>query len=211
MVDVNREPRAGEAELFESEEYLIALGNFITRFSDLEGLLNAAVWKFANLKPSVHRAVLGRLAIEATTTKIKRLIRAKLITGETKSDIEYMLKQIDDIAGTRNDMLHLGYSAIRRGHYVFDNKPYALDKATAFSYRLSVRTLNDMSTDILRICRELYSMIIQTPSQQRMFWLVYDRVQGYAWRYKLDKRLTRGQPLRDKTRSRRARPRSSRR
>jgi hypothetical protein len=38
-----------DPELFEPTEYLIALGNFVARFADLEGLLNMTVWKFSAL------------------------------------------------------------------------------------------------------------------------------------------------------------------
>jgi hypothetical protein len=126
MVDVKSEPRRGKAELFEPADYLQALGNFITRFSDLEGLLNAFVWKCANLhrrsKKQIARALIGPLRIDAASEKISRFIAAGIVYGELADDLQFMIKQIRIIASVRNDIVHLGYTNVLRGNrFVFDN------------------------------------------------------------------------------------------
>jgi hypothetical protein len=189
MVDVTSEPRRGKAELFEPPEYLQALGNFITRFSDLEGLLNAFVWKCANLhqrsKKQIARALIGPLRIDAASEKISRFIVAGIVSGELADDLQFMIKQIRLIAGVRNDIIHLGYTNVLKGsRFVFDNKMYIHYEGKRRRFVVSARSLNDMSTDLLRICREFHALCFLPMNDLRMFWLMYGRVQDYAWRYK---------------------------
>jgi hypothetical protein len=189
MVDVNHEPRRGQAELFEPPEYLQALGNFILRFSDLEGLLNVFVWKCADLhKPrrrQIARVLLGPLRVDAALDKISRFIAAGLIYGELVDDLQFMAQQIRIIAKVRNDVVHLGYTHVLKGNrFVVDNKRFVHDKKRRKRTIVSIKSLNDMSTDLLRICREFHALCFLEMDNLRMFWLMYDRVQGYSWRYK---------------------------
>ena len=214
MIEPNRELRHGHAEMFEPPEYLLALGNFIVRFSDLEGLLNAFVWKMAALhrarKRQVARALIGPLRIDAALEKISRFIAAGLIRGEMADDLEYMSKQIRLIGSVRNDIVHLGYAnVLKGGRFVFDNKMYIHYEGKRKRQVISAKTLNDMTTDLLRICREFHALCFHSADDIRMFWLMYDRVQGCAWRYKPPTQSPPGRSPRPVHRIRLVRPKPS--
>jgi hypothetical protein len=177
--------RKTEVELFEPPEYLLALGNFITRFADLEGLLNAMVWKLSGLdkRMEVAKAVFGPLAIDGALEKITRLITSRSLQRPETVDVDFMIPQIRAIASVRNVIMHRGYTDVKGNRFIFDNKQFTL-KAGRKRISLGVNTLNQMSADVLLISRHLWLILFRSRLYRRRFEFLFGELRAHAWRYR---------------------------
>jgi hypothetical protein len=180
-------------ELFEAPEYLLALGNFITRFADLEGLLNAMVWKFSTLdkKMEIARAILGPLAIDGALEKLTRLITSRKLRSVEAIDLDFMIPQIRVIAGVRNAIVHRGYADRKGRRFIFDNRQFTL-RAGRRRVSISANILNNMSADILLMSRHLWLILFRARLYRRRFEFLFGELREHAWQYKPRSRSPRG-------------------
>jgi hypothetical protein len=174
-----------EVELFESTEYLLALGNFITRFADMEGLLNAMLWKLSGLdkRMEIAKAVFGPLAIDGALEKITRLITSRKLRSPEAVDVDLMIPQIRAIASVRNVIMHRGYADVKGNRFIFDNKQFTL-KAGRRRVSLGVNTLNHMSADVLIISRHLWLILFRSRLYRRRYELLFGELREHAWQYR---------------------------
>jgi hypothetical protein len=199
MTSLATSKRGIAPEFSESPEYLVALGNFIARFADLEGLLNAMVWKFSALdkKMEIARAILGPLAIDGALEKLTRLITSRKLRSIEAIDGDFMIPQIRVIAAVRNAIMHRGYTDVKGSRLIFDNKQFTL-KAGRRRVTVSTNTLNNMSADILLISRHLWLILFRSRLYRRRYEFLFGDLREHVWRYKPRSRSPRGRRNRGK-------------
>jgi hypothetical protein len=98
------------------------------------------------------------LRVDAATEKLSRLIASRKLKSVEAADVGFMIPQIRLIAQARNSIMHMGYTKIEGNSFIFDNKDFIL-KSGRRKITVNVKTLNDMSADVVRICRHLWLIL----------------------------------------------------
>jgi len=132
--------------------YWAALGEFIHSFSQVERELQELVFHIANVAPKDGRALFYGLRIDAGKDAVNRLLDARE-DAETKARLEDPFVQLGHIASMRNNILHWG-AADQPGEldsFLVSNSFLAHTPAKLREYRVTVRNLMEMSTDLTKI------------------------------------------------------------
>lgn len=197
------------------DDYLLALGQFITDFSEVERMLNFVVWKFARLDTheGVAKAIFSSMRVDACTNHLNRITRARKLQGLEITELQVILDQLGKIARVRNDIVHLGISRHLSGRrYRIDNRQFAHVKDRLRETVVSPRILKAMSADLQNMFMRL---VIHAPlrdvstAEKRYYRRLYPLLtEAPTWRYKHRALSSHRQQPRAKTPTHRPRPQS---
>jgi hypothetical protein len=96
------------AHIKRSPPYYAALGRFVSKFAQVETILQTSLWMIARIKPPIAPAIFNGFKIEGCLGTIKRIADAKNWSARKKDQLEEITNRLGPINRLRNDILHYG-------------------------------------------------------------------------------------------------------
>jgi hypothetical protein len=160
-----------------------ALGNFLTRFSEIEALMQRTLWRLAGVGPPTAQALFSGVRLEAAMQYISRIAAAEQWNAHRKAQIQHIFSQLGLINKLRNHILHYGAEPEGPNTWIITNKHFAHVPQNVSRIAISPTTLDDARYDLDKIEYHLIFLVsgtsVRAPDQEEI-----DAVLGRAWRYK---------------------------
>jgi hypothetical protein len=129
-------------------KYLAALGRFVHAYSQIEMHMTIVLWIAAKVNFDIAPALLSGVRIDAAIGLIGRVLDARKIDDQNRTDLEATLRQLAILNKMRNDILHYGAKADADGELVVSNKVSAHVESRLRETIVSAQTLDDMTYDL---------------------------------------------------------------
>jgi len=173
--------RYGLINLPSKESYYTALGRFTDTFASVEMFMTFSLWHYAKTKLSIARSVFSGVRVKEAMAHIKRIIESTNADLEIREDAEFIFKQLADITGARNDIMHFGTTDLPSGITTVTNalKATAEDRITAFV--ISPKILDEMTNDLEKIIIHLRQRHVGRPALRAKY---VQEILLSPWRYK---------------------------
>jgi hypothetical protein len=173
----------------QAEPYLIALGRFVSLFSQIEANLQSALWRFAKVPTPTAQAIFSGIRTDGAMQYIRRIADAEQWSKEKKAELEQVFAKLGAINKLRNDLLHYGATMQEPNVWTITNKMFAHTPEKIQEIKITPAILEDATADLIKV---LFHLIImgwgdEMEPQMRD---VFNPVLRRAWQYK--------SPLRDR-------------
>ncbi len=179
-----------------AEPYLLALGRFVSTFSQVEMMLQHVLWKFSKTAEPTAQAVFSGVRPETAMQFITRIAAAQKWKAKRKEEIEYVFSQLGMINKLRNDLLHYGASMEDEltDTWLITNARFVHIPERIQELRITPQLLLDAQADLAQILIRLIFLAWSRnmPTETRA---VFRELREGAWRYKPPQR---DQPVRKK-------------
>jgi len=138
------------------DKYYLALGRFVSAFSDAEATLLDVLWLSAKMRAPYAQAVLSGVRTEAAIGYINRIAEAKRWSEKKKANWQRLFTQLGLINKLRNDILHYGVSMFG-SYWVVTNKRVVHHPDRIREIHITAETPRhwirpDLTCTILRCC-----------------------------------------------------------
>jgi hypothetical protein len=141
------------ARMYRTPSYYTALGKFVSQFSKVETILQAALWIIAGVKSPVAQAIFGGLKIEGHLQLIKRIADAKNWSIARKEKLEKIASHLGPINKLRNDILHYGTTIdpTAEDSWLLTNKGYVHIPEKIREVSITPAMLDNASNDLSKL------------------------------------------------------------
>jgi hypothetical protein len=155
MVD----PRLSENPLplsVHTPEYYMALGRFVSDFSELEGAMQVALWILSDVKSPTAQAIYSGVRAEDACNKITRIGDANRWSKPRKDEWKIIADRLGILRVLRNDILHYGAKWVGIDEWLISNKFFAHLPEKATATIISPKILGDATADIEKLLIHLW-------------------------------------------------------
>ena len=90
----------------ETADFMLAAGIIATNWSQIEDLIEAAIWALVKLKPRYGRALTAHIGFVSQCSTLKLLLADKFPQKFNKDDWAKLLTRIDRLRAERNTIVH---------------------------------------------------------------------------------------------------------
>jgi hypothetical protein len=133
------------------DEYLRAVGAFVTYFAIAENYVHKVLWKFAGVTPIIATCIFSGTRIDGAISYLKRIAEATDWPENKKTLLNYIALQLGEITQLRNDLLHFGASGDPEETLIVTNKKFAHIESRIRETKISASILKDVRRDLLMI------------------------------------------------------------
>jgi lipopolysaccharide biosynthesis glycosyltransferase len=165
----------------ETDAYHLALGRFVSAFSDIEASMQATLWHFAGVSTPTAQAVFSGTRIEGAMQFINRIADAQRWKKSKRNQIQHIFTQLGHLNKLRNEILHYGAWMLAPGAWIVSNKEFAHMIERIRSIQISPETLREATADVENIQARLKALVTGRRLSRA--------VRQHAWRYKPPERL----------------------
>jgi hypothetical protein len=178
------------------KDYMLALGRFVTEFSNVEALIQKALWQFAGVPEPTAQAVFSGTRTDGCIQFINRIAAAQNWSEPRKKELEHIFSQLGMINKLRNDILHYGSMMTEPldGLWLISNKPFVHLPERIQEICVTPNLLEDATSDLRTIQWFLYVIMgtdgasIFDPETRRT-WLYKSPPRDLEYRKNLEARL----------------------
>lgn len=167
-------------DLDEREDYLLALGNFISMFAQTEALLFSTLRHFAEMKKQTASAVFSGVRVDAAMSFITRLTEVDDPGQTIRDELNYIFPQLRQINSFRNDLIHFG-SLVKGGERKTSNRSRVHTDTRIRETPASPEIIQTASHDLNKINLHLVYRVL-SPGAPTDF--NSEAILGSSWRYK---------------------------
>jgi hypothetical protein len=165
-------------------KYHLALGRFVSAFSQAEATLLCVLWALARVRPPYAQAVLSGIRIDGAMGFINRIAEAERWPAGKREKWQRIFTQLGLINKLRNDLLHHG-AGIFGDFWVVSNRRIAHHPDRLREIHITPSTLDDAAADLGDITYHL----ILLAGRRTGIWVsdrqkLARRLRRRAWRYK---------------------------
>jgi len=142
-------------------EYMLALGRFVSQFSNIESQIQRTLWKFSGVLEPTAQAVFSGVRTDGCIQYLNRIAGAQRWSDEKKNELEYVLSQLGMINKLRNDILHYGSLMAWpfEDAWLITNKPFVHMPERIQEIRVGPKLLKDATADLRKIKMYLFLMM----------------------------------------------------
>ncbi len=160
--------------------YMLALGRFVSEFSNVEAIIQTALWKFSGVAEPTAQAVFSGVRIEGCIQFINRIAAAQKWSKAKKNELEHVLSHLGKINKLRNDILHYGSLMAwpLDDLWLVTNKQFVHMPERIREIRVSPKLLDQAKTDLETIQTYLFVMMWDEPIS------IFHPEMQRAWLYK---------------------------
>jgi hypothetical protein len=181
--DFDKRRAAFFASIEEEDRYLLALGRFISAFSQAEGAVQLAFWELAGVSSPIAQAVFSGVRVDAASSFIARIAAAKRWKAERTDKFQCTLLHLSEINRLRNDILHYGTSRrLAKDEWLVTNKTFAHIPKKVRNLRVSPALLDAATADLRIITMQIILLGCGKRMRAPPSMLAWARSQ--PWRYK---------------------------
>jgi hypothetical protein len=161
-----------------------ALGRFLTRFSEIEALMQTTLWSLAGVPQPTAQAVFSGVRTEGAMQFINRIAAAEEWNTYRREELQYVFTQLGLINKLRNNILHYGAEQEGPDAWVVTNKQFVHVPENVSRTIISPTTLEHARHDLDKVETHLTYLLLATshiPGPDR------DQIESVLqrpWRYK---------------------------
>jgi hypothetical protein len=165
-----------------TDEYYRALGQFVSRFSEIEGAMQVVLWHFANVRTSVGRAVFSGVRADDACNKITRISDADNWPEGKKAQLKIISDRLGILRTFRNDILHYGGRWESVDTWVVTNELYAHVPSKIKNTPVTTKILEYAASDLEKLGAHIFYLIYgdQLKEENRQF---FNEALERAWLY----------------------------
>jgi hypothetical protein len=130
------------------DEYHKTLGEFVSKFSEVEANLISALWHFAGVQRPIAQAVLTGTKVEGAISFINRVADAKHWRKSRRASFKEFSDQFGLINKLRNDILHNGSNWTASQTWTVTNRFFAHAPSKIRTYPVSADLLKRAKSDL---------------------------------------------------------------
>jgi len=180
------------AHIKRAPPYYAALGRFVSKFAQVETILQTSLWMIARTKPPVAPAIFNGLKIEGCLGAIKRIADAKNWSAKKKDRLEEIINRLGPINRLRNDILHYGATIDLSAEdvWLLSNKRYVHIPQKIRESFITPALLNDATADLDKLFYLIVFLALsdRSPKSARSVREALEplrpQAQAHAWLYK---------------------------
>jgi hypothetical protein len=160
-----------------------ALGEFISKFAEVEATMQEVLWTLAGVTPATARALFSGTRSEAAGKLIRRIGEANKWMQTRMEAWKIITDQLSDLQMFRNHIVHYGANWTGPHAWIASNRNVAHTAESTISFPVSVSILNDATADLDKIIHHLLAFAgSPIPLDARE---AFSESLKRAWRYKL--------------------------
>jgi hypothetical protein len=190
----------------EYRKYLLALGKFVSIYSQTEAMWHAALRRWAGVDEKISRALTGGMRGGEVTNTLRKIMQVVKIEKPKENELKSLITQFNDIAQFRDRLIHRGASySPDFQQLVSTNDAYYRTLEDFETLAFNRDDMKHASQDLGRIMlRLLYAMLpdgysVPGVSEKHQRWI------HAPWSYKLLRPETPNRPKNEKKPLKRAR------
>jgi hypothetical protein len=191
-----------------TDEYYIALGKFVSEFSEIEQAMQIALWIISKVNSPVAQAVFSGVRADDAANKITRIGVAEKWDEQRKTEWKAISDRLGILRTLRNNILHYGVKWERENEWVITNRQFVHTPDNVTNTPVTVSILEAATDDIQSLSFCLFDFVFGSGGK-RMGLSAVDRTLGNAWRYKPSRQAVHQDRTRDKAPKLKRRPQSS--
>lgn len=135
----------------QAQPYMLALGQFVSAFSQAEAHLAAFLWKAAGIDPPVAQAVFSGIRTDAAMQSVRRIADAEAWPTSKTTEVEYVFAHLSAITKLRNDILHYGATMETPTSWKVTNRAFVHIPEKVQESKISAEILNSAAKDLATI------------------------------------------------------------
>jgi len=165
-----------------TQEYWLALGEFVHRFSGVEAMLHQQFHKFAKIPHDVANVIKREMKLAELISLIKPLLEIYEFDEKEKTRVSNCLKQLEHLATFRNRVLHRG--AILVGKKITTTNIATMKSLDSYEEaNFTIKDLRNANADLRKIW---FRLLIENRNVQlkQMALESYGNSPWRPWRYK---------------------------
>lgn len=171
------------AKLDAMDRYHMALGSFVSKFSQVECTLQTVLWTIARVSDATGKAVFSGVRPDQALSYLNRIADAEKWPAERKANLTLIADRLGPITKLRNDLLHYGATWHEQDVWQVSNATFAHipDKLRVVQVPLSA--LREAGHDLMKIEHHLihFAWSDSIPEDSKRH---YEKMLASAWRYK---------------------------
>lgn len=191
-----------------TDEYYIALGKFVSEFSEIEQAMQIALWIISRVNSPVAQAVFSGVRADDAANKISRIGVAEKWDEQRTAEWKAISDRLGILRTFRNNILHYGVKWERENEWVMTNRQFVHTPEKITNTPVTVPLLEAATEDIQSLSFALFDFVFGSGGK-RMGLSAVDRTLGDAWQYKSSPQAARPGKTRDKSQKPKRRPEPS--
>jgi len=164
-----------------TDEFYLALGQFVSEFSEIEQAMQVALWHLVKVKSPVAQAVFSGVRADDAANKIARIGAAEKWPKARIDEWSAISGQLGVIRSFRNDILHYGVKWERENEWVATNRQFVHSPDRITNAPVTVPILEAAIEDLKSLGLHIFYFCFE-PTNRSLS--AYDRTQLNAWQYK---------------------------
>jgi hypothetical protein len=164
-----------------SDEYYLALGKFVSEFSELEQAMQISLWIISGVKQPLAQAVFSGVRADDAANKITRIVAAENWPEERAAEWQAICERLGLLRTFRNDILHYGVNWESEGRWTTTNRRFAHTPEKVSTSPVTVDILQAATEDVMALSLHLFKFVFNAKPDPLT---ALDRTRTDAWRYK---------------------------
>jgi hypothetical protein len=166
-----------------SNEYYLALGRFVSEFTEIECTMQVALWRLSKVNSPVAQAVFSGVRAEESSSKITRIAEAENWSKERQAQWKVISNRLGILRTLRNDILHYGATWRTDGSLLISNEGYAHAPRKIVKTPITITHLAHATSDLQKLGLHIFHFIFADEMTPKAF-ADGDPVLRRAWHYK---------------------------
>jgi hypothetical protein len=165
-----------------TDQYYLALGRFVAEFTEIEGAMQVALWRFSKINSPVAQAVFSGVRADEASNKITRIGDAENWTKARASEWKAIADRLAILRTLRNDILHYGAEWEGENAWIITNRDFVHTPKKIMTTPVSVEILAAATSDLEQLSLHLFHFLYadeMTPTGLHEF----EQTLRRAWRY----------------------------
>jgi hypothetical protein len=183
------------------DKYYEALGRFVAQFSEIEGIMQSALWELSGMKSPLAQALFSGVRTEEASSKIARIGVAQNWSTKRTAEWNAIFTHLGILRQLRNDLLHYGAIWQDDDNWLVTNRNFVHTPSKITNTSISVGILRDATIDLETLWNQIFRLVHGPNLDPRHKDEDLKEISGYAdraWRYKSPARVVGPQKPRDK-------------
>ena len=156
MVSKPKKPTKSEIE--KGDQYLRAVGDFVTIFAIVEKSVNEALQHFTGVTPTIAACLFSGTRIDGAMSYLKRIAEATRWSAGKSKLLDHIKLQLGEITQLRNDLLHYGTTGETADTLFISNSHLAHIASRIRETKISAKILGIAFTDLWAIMFFLHEL-----------------------------------------------------
>ncbi|HEY5064350.1 MAG TPA: hypothetical protein VFC46_13400 [Humisphaera sp.] len=165
-----------------TDDYYLALGKFVTEFSEVEKAMQIALWTVSKTEEPVAQAVFSGVRANEACNKITRIGDAENWSQIKKDEWKIITDRLSIFRSLRNDILHYGVEWQRPNEWNTTNRTFAHTAEKVSNTPITIPILQAATDDLHKLGFHLFKFLYSDDMSPENQATIASFV-AHAWRY----------------------------